>query len=64
VGILRLPLGSLRTKCHLDAGPVASHRVPYKGKGGGFPKVRAVVSLLSPSLPVVRPNTKNVEIMH
>jgi hypothetical protein len=25
-------------KSHLDAGPVESHRVCYKGEGGGFPK--------------------------
>jgi hypothetical protein len=33
-------------KSHLDAGPVESHRVYYKGEGGGFPQVRAVVSLV------------------
>jgi hypothetical protein len=48
----------------LDVGPVASHRVYYKGEGGGFPQVRAVVSLVSPSLPVARPSTKNVPAMH
>jgi hypothetical protein len=31
---------------------------------GGFPQVRAVVSLVSPSLFVVRPNTKSVPNMH
>jgi hypothetical protein len=24
---------------HLDAGPMASHRIYYKGEGGGFPQV-------------------------
>jgi hypothetical protein len=33
-------------KSHLDAGSVASHRVYYKGEDGGFPQVRAVVSLV------------------
>jgi len=33
-------------KSHLDVGSVASHRVYYKGEGGGFPQVRAVVSLM------------------
>jgi hypothetical protein len=47
--ILGLPLGSRETKCHLVAGPVASHRIYYKGEGGGFPQVRAMVSLVSPS---------------
>jgi hypothetical protein len=28
------------------------------GEGGGFPRVRAVVSLVSPKLPVARPSTK------
>jgi len=37
LGILRLPLGNLGTKCHLDAGPMASHKVYYKGENGGFP---------------------------
>jgi len=41
-----LPLGSSETKCHLDAGPVERCRVYYKGEGGGFPQVRALVSLV------------------
>jgi len=32
LGILGLPLESPETKCHLDVGPVTSHRVYYKGK--------------------------------
>jgi len=38
-------------KSHLDVGSVASHRVYYKGKGGGFPQVRAMVSLVCPCCP-------------
>jgi hypothetical protein len=38
-------------KSHLDVGPVESHRVYYKGEGGGFPQVRAVVSLVCPCCP-------------
>jgi hypothetical protein len=49
VGILGLPLGSLETKCHLDVGLVERHKVYYKGEGGGFPQVWAMVSLVSPS---------------
>jgi hypothetical protein len=45
--ILGLPLGNLKTKWHLGVGPVAMHRVYYKGKGDGFPQVQDVVSLLS-----------------
>jgi len=44
-----LPLGNPRTKCHLDVGLMERHRVYYKGEGGGFPQVRAVVSLMSSS---------------
>jgi hypothetical protein len=28
------------------------------GEGGGFPRIRAVVSLMSPELPVACPNNK------
>ncbi len=59
-----LPLGSPGTKCHLDVGPVARHKVYYKGEGSGFPQIRAVVSLVSPSLLVARPSTKSASIMH
>ncbi len=38
-------------KSHLDVGPVESHRVYYKGEGGGFPQVWAVVSLVCPCCP-------------
>ncbi len=37
---------------------MAKHIVYYKGEGGGFPQVRAVVSFVSPWLPVARPCTK------
>jgi len=33
-------------KSHLDVGSVAINIVYYKGEGGGFPQVRAVVSLV------------------
>jgi hypothetical protein len=41
-----LPLGSPRKNSHLDVASVESCRVYYKGEGGGFPQVRAVVSLV------------------
>ncbi len=63
-GISGLSLGSPKTKCHLDAGPVVNHKVYYKGEGDGFPQVRGVVSPMNPSLPVVHPSTKNASIMH
>ncbi len=40
--------GILGKKSHLDVGPVERCRVYYKGEGGGFPQVQAVVSLLCP----------------
>jgi len=49
--ILKLPLGSPGKKNHLGVGLMERHRVYYKGKGGGFPKVRAVVSLVNMSCP-------------
>jgi hypothetical protein len=39
-------LGVPGEKSHFDVGSVASHKVYYKGKGGGFSQVRAVVSLV------------------
>ncbi len=50
VGISKFPLGNPRTKWHLSAGPVAMHRVYYKGEGGGFPQVWAMVNFVSPCL--------------
>jgi len=64
VGISRLPLGSPGTKCHLDVAPMERHIKYYKGEGGGFPQVRAVVSLVNPSLLVTRPSTKSAQTMH
>jgi hypothetical protein len=64
LGISGLPLGSPETKCHLDVGPVIRHRIYYKGEGGGFPQVRAMVSLVSPSLLMVCPSGKSVSAMH
>jgi hypothetical protein len=49
VAISGLPLGSPGTKSHLDVAPVERRKVYYKGEGGGFPQVRAVVSLVCPS---------------
>jgi hypothetical protein len=49
LAILGLPLESPKTKRHLDVGPMDSHKIYYKGEGGGFPQVRAVVNLVCPS---------------
>jgi hypothetical protein len=44
-------LGSPGKKSHLDVASVESCKVYYKGEGGGFPQVRAVVSLVCPCCP-------------
>jgi hypothetical protein len=62
VGISGLPLRSPGTKWHLDASPMARHTVYYKGEGGGFPQVQAMVSLVSPCLLVARPCTKVLQL--
>jgi hypothetical protein len=38
-------------KNHLDVGPMERSRVYYKGEGGGFPQVRAMVNLVCPCCP-------------
>jgi len=53
-----LLLGSLKKKCHSDVAPVEQCREYYMGEGGGFPRVRAVVSQASPRPPMACPNTK------
>ncbi len=56
-----LLLGSLGKKCHSDVASAESCREYYKGEGGGFPRVQAVVSQMSPRLPVACPNIKRVQ---
>jgi hypothetical protein len=46
-----LPLGSPEKNNHLDVASVESCRVYYKGEGGGFPQVQAVVSIVCPCCP-------------
>jgi hypothetical protein len=50
-------LRSPGTKSHLNVAPVEWHRVYDMGEGGGFPRVRAVVSQVSPELPLACPST-------
>ncbi len=64
LGISRLPFKSPATKCHLDVGLMERHGIYYKGDSGGFPQVRAMVSLMSLSLHVACPNTKSASTMH
>jgi hypothetical protein len=56
--VSRLLLGSPGTKSHSDVGAVERHKVYYIGEGGGFPRVRAVMSQVSLELFVLCPNTK------
>jgi hypothetical protein len=44
-----LQLESLEKKNHLDVASAESCREYYKGEGGGFPQVQAVVCHVSPS---------------
>jgi hypothetical protein len=50
-----LLLGNPRIKNHSDVGVAEKRREYYMGKGGGFTQVQAVVSLVSPKLPVACP---------
>jgi hypothetical protein len=50
-GISGLPLESPGKNNHLDVALVETYKVYYKGEGGGFPQVRAVVSLVCPCCP-------------
>jgi len=56
------PLESFETKWHLGAGLVARHKIYYKGEGGDFPQVWAVVSFVSLCLHVTCPCTKVLQL--
>jgi hypothetical protein len=62
VGVRKVEV--LGQKRHLSVGLVVMHRVYYKGEGGGFPQVWAVLSLMSLCSLVVRLCTKSVSAMH
>jgi hypothetical protein len=53
-------LGSPGKKCHSDVAPAGSCKEYYMGEGGGFPRVRAVVTQVNPRSPMASPNTKRV----
>jgi len=40
------------------------YKIYYKGEGGGFPQVQAIVSIVNPNLPMARPNTKSAPTMY
>jgi len=59
-----LHLGSPGKKCHSDASAMERRKEYYMGEAGGFPRVRVVlsqVSPVSPRLPMACPNTKSVQ---
>jgi len=56
--VSRLLLGRPETKSHSNVGVVERCREYYMGEGGGFPRVQAVVSVVSLELLVACPNTK------
>ncbi len=53
-----LLLRSPGTKSHSDVGAAERRNEYYMGEGGGFPRIRAVVSLVSPELPMACLSTK------
>jgi hypothetical protein len=53
-----LHFGSPGKKNHLDVGVTKSRREYYMGEGGGFPRIRVVVSQVSPSCPWLVPTPK------
>jgi hypothetical protein len=55
-----LPFGNPGIKSLLDVGATERRKEYYMGEGGGFPRVQAVVSLVSPELPVACPNIEGV----
>jgi len=64
--ILKLPLRSPGKEKPFGCGPVERCRVYYKGEGGGFPQVRAVVSLVCPCCPwfVLAPKVPQLRTNH
>ncbi len=61
MAISGLTLGSPGIKSHSDATPTEWCRVYYMGEGVSFPRVWAVVNLVSPKLPVACPSTKGAQ---
>jgi hypothetical protein len=61
-GVPRESRESREWKSHLDVGPVDRCRVYYKGEGGGFPQVRAVVSFVCPCCPWLVPTPSVLQL--
>ncbi len=58
---MRLLFGNPGTKNHSDVGAAKRRREYYMGENGGFPRVQAVVNLVSPELLVACLSTKGVQ---
>jgi hypothetical protein len=54
-----LLLGTPGKKCHSDVGAMGKRREYYMGESGGFPRVWAMVSQVSPRSPVACASTKS-----
>jgi hypothetical protein len=52
------PTWESRDKRPFGCGPLEWRKVYYMVEGGGFPRIQAVVSVVSPRLPVACPSTK------
>ncbi len=61
VTVSGLHFGSPGKKCHSDVASTGERRKYHMGEGGDFPRVWAVVSQVSPRLPVACPNTKRMQ---
>jgi hypothetical protein len=64
LAVSELPFGSPKKKRNLDAGLAERCIIYYMEEGGGFPRVRAVVSLMSLRLPVACPSTKGAPTLY
>jgi hypothetical protein len=62
--ISRLLTWESQEKWHMGVAFVASHIKYFKGEGGGFSQVRAMVRFMSSCMHVAHLRTKNVSIMH
>jgi hypothetical protein len=65
-GNFKTPIWESRDKKSFGCEPHGMERcrVYYKGEGGGFPQVWAMMNLVSPSSPMARPSTKNAPTKH
>jgi hypothetical protein len=64
LGILEFSTWEFWEKWHLDVALMANHKKYYKGEGGGFPQVRAMVSFVNLCMFVVCPCIKSAPITH